>query len=57
MAIIRRFDCILADQNAAIEKILSAASKLKGMTPEKLEELVKDDATPEAVKAMVEKYV
>lgn len=41
MAIIRRFDCILADKNAAIEKILEAASKLKGMTPEKLEEMVK----------------
>lgn len=41
MAIIRRFDCILADKNAAIEKILMAASKLKGMTPEKLEEMVK----------------
>ena len=41
MAIIRRFDCILADKNAAIEKILTAASKLKGMTPEKLEEMVK----------------
>ena len=41
MAIIRRFDCILADKNAAIEKILTAASKLKGMTSEKLEEMVK----------------
>ena len=41
MAIIRRFDCILVDKNAAIEKILTAASKLKGMTPEKLEEMVK----------------
>ena len=41
MAIIRRFDCILADKNAAIEKILTTASKLKGMTPEKLEEMVK----------------
>lgn len=41
MAIIRRFDCILADKNAAIEKIMMAASKLKGMTPEKLEEMVK----------------
>ena len=41
MAIIRRFDCILADKNAAIEKILQAASKVKGMTPEKMEEMVK----------------
>ncbi len=41
MAIIRRFDCILADKNADIEKILMTASKLKGMTPEKLEEMVK----------------
>lgn len=41
MAIIRRFDCILAEKNAAIEKILTAASKLKGMTPDKLEEMVK----------------
>lgn len=41
MAIIRRFDCILADKNAAIEKILETASKLKGMTPDKLEEMVK----------------
>ena len=41
MAIIRRFDCILADKNAAIEKILTTASKLKGITPEKLEEMVK----------------
>jgi type I restriction enzyme M protein len=41
MAIIRRFDCILADKNAAIEKILQAASKVKGMTPDKLEEMVK----------------
>ena len=41
MAIIRRFDCILADKNAAIAKILEAASKVKGMTPDKLEEMVK----------------
>lgn len=41
MAIIRRFDCILADKNAAIEKILQAASKVKGLTPEKMEEMVK----------------
>ena len=41
MAIIRRFDCILADKNAAIEKILTAAFKLKNMTPDKLEEMVK----------------
>ena len=40
MAIIRRFDCILADKNAAIAKILEAASKVKGMTGEKLEEMV-----------------
>lgn len=41
MAIIRRFDCILADKNAAIEKVLETASRLKGMTPDKLEEMVK----------------
>ena len=41
MAIIRRFDCILAEKNSAIEKILEAASKIKGMTPDKLEEMVK----------------
>ena len=41
MAIIRRFDCILAAKNAEIEKLLEAASKVKGMTPEKLEEMVK----------------
>lgn len=41
MAIIRRFDCILASKNAAIEKVLTAASKIKGMTPDKIEELVK----------------
>ena len=41
MSIIRRFDCILADKNNEIEKILQAASKIKGMTPEKMEELVK----------------
>lgn len=41
MAIIRRFDCILADKNAAIEKILAAATKLKGVTPTQIEEMVK----------------
>ena len=41
MAIIRRFDCILAEKNAAIEKILETASKLKGVTPAQLEEMVK----------------
>ena len=41
MAIIRRFDCILADKNAAIEKTLQASSKVKGMTPDKQEEMVK----------------
>ncbi len=41
MSIIRRFDCILADKNAEIDKILKAASKVKGMTPDKLEEMVK----------------
>lgn len=41
MAIIRRFDCILADKNAAIEKVLETASKVKGITPEQLEEMVK----------------
>jgi len=41
MAIIRRFDCILADKNKDIEKILETASKVKSVTPEKLEEMVK----------------
>ena len=41
MAIIRRFDCILADKNAEISKVLEAAKKVKGMTPDKVEELVK----------------
>lgn len=41
MAIIRRFDCILTDKNGAIEKILETASKIKSVTPEQLEELVK----------------
>ena len=41
MAIIRRFDCILADKNAAIEKILTAASANKKITPQMLEEMVK----------------
>ena len=41
MAIIRRFDCILADKNTTIEKVLVTASKIKGVTPEQLEEMVK----------------
>lgn len=41
MAIIRRFDCILADKNEAIEKVLATASKIKGVTAEQLEEMVK----------------
>lgn len=41
MAIIRRFDCILADKNAEIEKIIDVASKQKNMTPEIMEEMVK----------------
>ena len=41
MAIIRRFDCILAKKNAEISKVVTAASKIKGMTPEKIEEMVK----------------
>ena len=41
MAIIRRFDCILADKNTAIEKILKASSKVKGMTSDMREEMVK----------------
>lgn len=41
MAIIRRFDCILADKNAAIEKILTAASANKKITAQMLEEMVK----------------
>lgn len=41
MAIIRRFDCILADKNAAIEKILQAASENVRKKPEIMEALVK----------------
>ena len=41
MAIIRRFDCILADKNAEIEKVIDVASKQKNMTPEIMEEMVK----------------
>lgn len=41
MAIIRRFDCILASKNEEISKLVDAASKIKGITPEKIEELVK----------------
>ena len=41
MAIIRRFDCILAKKNADIKKIVEATSKIKGMTAEKVEEMVK----------------
>lgn len=41
MAIIRRFDCILADKNVEIEKIINLASKQKTMTPDKIEEMVK----------------
>lgn len=41
MAIIRRFDCILAKKNKEIAPIVEAASKIKGMTPEKIEEMVK----------------
>ena len=41
MAIIRRFDCILADKNETIEKVLATASKIKGVTAEQLEEMVK----------------
>ena len=41
MAIIRRFDCILAKKNKEIAQIVKATSKIKGMTPEKVEEMVK----------------
>ena len=41
MAIIRRFDCILAEKNAEIEQLLKTASKINKMTPETLEEMVK----------------
>ena len=41
MAIIRRFDCILASKNKDIAKVLEICSKIKGMTPEKTEEMVK----------------
>ena len=39
MAIIRRFDCILAKKNKEIAQIVEATSKIKGMTPEKVEEM------------------
>ena len=41
MAIIRRFDCILAKKNKEIAQIVEATSKIKGMTPEKVEEMFK----------------
>ena len=41
MAIIRRFDCILASKNKDIAKVVEACSKIKGMTSEKIEEMVK----------------
>ena len=41
MAIIRRFDCILAKKNKEIAQIVEATSKIKGMTPETVEEMVK----------------
>ncbi|MBR5779759.1 MAG: SAM-dependent DNA methyltransferase [Clostridia bacterium] len=41
MAIIRRFDCILAKKNKEIAQIVEATSKIKGMTSEKVEEMVK----------------
>lgn len=41
MAIIRRFDCILASKNAEIEALLKKCSSNKALTPEKIEELVK----------------
>lgn len=41
MAIIRRFDCILASKNTEIETLLKKCSSNKALTPEKIEELVK----------------
>ena len=41
MAIIRRFDCILAKKNKDIAKVIEAAKKQKGMTPEKIEDIVR----------------
>ena len=41
MAIIRRFDCILAKKNKEISVVVEACKKIKGMTPEKVEEMVK----------------
>lgn len=41
MSIIRRFDCILAPKNKEIKALVEMASKVKGITPEKIEELVK----------------
>ena len=41
MAIIRRFDCILADKNAMIEKVLASPAIPKSATPEQLEEMVR----------------
>ena len=41
MAIIRRFDCILAKKNKEIAPIVEATSKNKKLTPEKIEEMVK----------------
>ena len=41
MAIIRRFDCILAKKNKEIAQIVEATSKFKGMTPKTVEEMVR----------------
>ena len=41
MAIIRRFDCILAKKNKEISVVVEACKKIKDMTPEKVEEMVK----------------
>ena len=58
MAIIRRFDCILADKNAAIEKILSAPGKdddVMELTREYLENKRSLDAFTEEWSLQMEK--
>lgn len=40
MAIIRRFDCLLAEKNAEIKGVLEIAKKIKSLTPENIEDMV-----------------
>jgi len=42
MAIIRRFDCILANKNSEIEELLKKLSAVKNITPEQMEQAVQE---------------